>query len=105
LLELNTSDVILTQNKILTRQLEALTAQISKLPQQLQVVQSSQSHTQLIRCDFCRGNRPNGHCSYQNNSSEVEINYMSNQGRQGGHHGKIYASWPIKKIMKQQSKI
>ena len=84
MLELNISYAILAQNKISTEQLEALTAQRSKLPQQLQVVKSSQSQTQPIQCDFCGGDDPNDHCSYQNNSSEGEVNYMSNQGRQGG---------------------
>jgi len=55
---------------------------MSKLAQQLQVVQSSKSQIQPIRCDFCGSDHPNGHCSYQNNSSEAKVNYMSNQGRQ-----------------------
>jgi len=42
-LDLNTSDAILAQNKILTQQIEALTKKMSKLPQQLQVVHSYQS--------------------------------------------------------------
>ena len=36
-------DAFLTQNKILTQQIEQLTAQMAKLPQQLYVVLSSQS--------------------------------------------------------------
>jgi len=39
LLELNTSNALLTKNKILTLQIETLTAQMAKFPQQLQVVQ------------------------------------------------------------------
>jgi len=35
MLDLSTSDAILAQNKILTQQIEALTKQMSKLPQQL----------------------------------------------------------------------
>jgi len=61
---LNTSNALLAQNKILTQQIETLTAQMAKLPQQLQVVQPSHSHSQPTRCDFCGGDRPNGHCSY-----------------------------------------
>jgi len=57
---------------------------MAKLPQQLQAVQSSQSQSQPKRCDFCGCDHPNGHCSYQNNSSKGELNYMGNQGRQGG---------------------
>jgi len=82
-LKLNTSDAILAQNKILTRRI-TLTKQMSKLPQQILVIQSSQSQNQSMRYDFCGGDNPNGHCSYQNNLSEEEVHYMGNQGRQGG---------------------
>ena len=54
------------------------------MPQQLQVVQLSQSQSEPIRCDLCGGDHPNDCCSYQNNSTEAEVNYMGNQGRQGG---------------------
>ncbi|XP_027903621.1 uncharacterized protein LOC114163516 [Vigna unguiculata] len=80
-LDLSTTDAILVQNKILTQQIEALTKQMSKLPEQLQVVQSSPSQ-QPMRCDFCGGDHPNGHCSYQS-SSQGEVQYVSNQGRPG----------------------
>jgi len=80
-LDLSTTDAILAQNKILTQQIEALTKQMSKLPEQLQVVQTSTSQ-QPMRCDFCGGDQPNGHCSYQN-SSQGEVQYVSNQGRPG----------------------
>ena len=36
-------DALLAQNKILTQQIEELTAQIAKFPQQLHVVHSSES--------------------------------------------------------------
>jgi len=75
LLELSTSNAILPHNKVLTQLLEAVTAQISKLPQQLQGVQFFQSQTQPIKCDFCKGDYPN--------SSEAEVNYMSNQESKG----------------------
>ncbi|XP_027941135.1 uncharacterized protein LOC114194932 [Vigna unguiculata] len=80
-LDLSTTDAILAQNKILTQQIEALTKQMFKLPEQLQVVQSSPSQ-QPMRCDFCGGDHPNGHCSYQS-SSQGEVQYVSNQGRPG----------------------
>jgi len=41
LLELNTSNALLTHNKILTQQIETVTVQMAKLPPQLQVVQLS----------------------------------------------------------------
>jgi len=53
---------------------------MTKLPQKLHVIQSSQSQNIHIRCDFYGGDHPNGHCSYQINSPEAE-NYMGNQGR------------------------
>jgi len=54
---------------------------MSKLPQQLQVVHSSESHNQSMKCDFCGGDHPNGHCSLQNNPFEEDVHYMGNQGR------------------------
>ena len=45
---------------------------MAKFPQQLHVVHTSQSQSQSIKYDFCGGDHPNGHCSYQNNSFEVE---------------------------------
>jgi len=79
-----TSNAILAQNKILTQQIEALTKQMSKMPQQLQVVHFYQSQTQSMKCDFCGGDHLNGHCSFKNNPSEEEVHYVSNQERQGG---------------------
>ena len=64
-------DALLAQNKILT-QIEQLTAQMAKFPQQLYVVHSSQSQSQSIMCDFCGDDHPNGHCSYLKNSPKVE---------------------------------
>jgi len=37
-----------------------------------------------MKCDFCGGDNPNGHFSFQNNPSEEKVLYMNNQGRQGG---------------------
>jgi len=64
MLKLNTTDARLAQHKILTQQIEALTNQMAKLPQQLQVVQSSQNQSQPMSCDFCGDNHLNGQCSY-----------------------------------------
>jgi len=65
-LDLSTSDVILAQNKILTQQIEALTKQMSKLPQQLHAVNCPSIQNQALKCDFCGGDHFNGQCSYQN---------------------------------------
>jgi len=55
----------------MTQQMEALTQQMAKLPQQLQtqqlqVVQASQTvnyQAPILRCDFCGENHVNGNCS------------------------------------------
>jgi len=68
---LNNTDAILAHNKIMTQQIEALTQQMAKLPQQLQAqqlqaVQASQTvnyQALVLRCDFCGGNHVNGNCS------------------------------------------
>ena len=52
---------------------------MAKLMQNLHAVHSSQSQSIPIRCDFCGGDHPNGHCIYQTNSPKVEVNYMGNQ--------------------------
>ncbi|XP_052734103.1 uncharacterized protein LOC128196651 [Vigna angularis] len=82
ILDLSTTDAILAQNKILTQQMEALTKQMANLPEQLKAVQSPPSQ-QPMRCNFCGGDHPNGHCSYQSSSQEGEVQYVSNQGRSG----------------------
>ncbi|XP_052730484.1 uncharacterized protein LOC108341253 [Vigna angularis] len=82
ILDLSTTDAILAQNKILTQQMEALTKQMANLPEQLKAVQSSPSQ-QPMRCNFCGGDHPNGHCSYQSSPQEGEVQYVSNQGRSG----------------------
>ena len=85
--DLSTSDALLAQNKILTQQMEAITKQLSKLPQQLQAVQFSPNQDQTMKYDFCGGDHSNGQCSYQVNPSQEEVQYMGNQGRQGDFSG------------------
>ena len=51
-LDPSTLDAILAQNKILTQQIEALTKEISKLPQELHAVSSLSIHNQALKCDF-----------------------------------------------------
>ena len=81
-LDFSTLDTILAKYKILTQQIDALTKQMSKLPQQLHAVNSSSIQNQALKCDFCGGDHLNGQCFYQNPSKE-EVQYMNNQGRQG----------------------
>ncbi|XP_019450616.1 PREDICTED: uncharacterized protein LOC109352889 [Lupinus angustifolius] len=81
-LDLNTSDAILAQNKILTQQIEALTKQMSKLPQQLNVVQTPSVHQQVLHYEFCGGDHVTGHCSMPTNIQAEEVQYVNNQPRQ-----------------------
>ncbi|XP_017428892.1 uncharacterized protein LOC108336962 [Vigna angularis] len=81
--ELGAQDALLAQNKLLAQQMEFLTESMSKLPQQCQAMQAhAQPHHQVMRCDFCGDNHPNGHCQVPSSSQPEEVNYMENQGRQ-----------------------
>ncbi|XP_019431425.1 PREDICTED: uncharacterized protein LOC109338606 [Lupinus angustifolius] len=82
-LDLSTSDAILAQNKILTQQIEALTKQMTKLPQQLNVVQTPPVHQQVLCCEYCGGDHVSGHCSMHSNRQEEEVQYVNNPPRQG----------------------
>ncbi|XP_020238291.1 uncharacterized protein LOC109817457 [Cajanus cajan] len=63
-LDLSTNDAILAQNKLLSQQIEALTKQMAKVPQQLHAIASSSTQSNSsLKCDFCGGDHPNGHCS------------------------------------------
>ncbi|KAL5164722.1 hypothetical protein HKD37_18G049978 [Glycine soja] len=73
LLELTTQDATLAQNKLLSRQIEALTETLSKLPQQLQAVGG---------CHTCGGIREPGQCTIQEDPSR-EVNYMGIPNRHG----------------------
>jgi len=83
LLELSTQDATLAQNKLISRQLEAITETLSKLPQQLQAVNISHSPVlQVEGCPTCGGTHEPGQCAIQHEPSQ-EINYMGNPNRQG----------------------
>src|ERR1043165_2537532 len=61
-LELNTNDAILAQNKLLSQQVELLTQQMSKLPQQMKEMQGTQIKHQVTCCELCQGDHPPGDC-------------------------------------------
>jgi len=73
-------DTLLAQNQILTQQIEQLTTQMAKLPQQLHVLQRQ---NQELRCELCGGEHSSEQCAYQNISSEEKAFYMEDQGKQG----------------------
>ncbi|KAL2329937.1 hypothetical protein Fmac_017518 [Flemingia macrophylla] len=91
-MELNTSDALLAQNKLLAQQIEALTKQMSMLPQQLHAVQAPPvQYSPQLKCDFCGGEHPNGFCDEQATHQE-EVNYMGNQQRGGNFNSRNFPS-------------
>ncbi|KAL5133107.1 hypothetical protein HKD37_03G006487 [Glycine soja] len=90
LLELTTQDATLVQNKLLSRQIEALIETLNKLPQQLQAVSPSHSSVmQVGGCHICGGTHEPGQCVVQQDPSR-EVNYMgipNRHGFQGYHQG------------------
>ncbi|XP_020215415.1 uncharacterized protein LOC109799279 [Cajanus cajan] len=62
--------------------IEALTKQMAKIPQQLHAIASSpaQSNSSL-KCDFCGGDHPNGHCSKNSNEEEGNQGWKNNNNQ------------------------
>src|SRR3954467_3232589 len=75
-LELNTNDAILAQNKILSQQVELLTKQMSKLPQQMKEIHGMQMTSQVASCELCKGDQPTGFCPPPEGE---EVNFVNNQ--------------------------
>jgi len=89
ILELNTQDTILAQNKLLTQQVEALAKQMAKLPQQLQAIQTAlpgSYQNAPVVCETCGGSHVAGNCPPQNVGGE-EVQFMGVPGRQAGQSG------------------
>ncbi|KAH1257095.1 hypothetical protein GmHk_03G007128 [Glycine max] len=80
LLELTSQDALLAQNKLLSKQLEALTKTLSKLPTQLHSAQTSHSSIlQVAGCIICGGAHEYGCCIPNEEQIAHEVNYMGNQ--------------------------
>ncbi|XP_058726409.1 uncharacterized protein LOC131597750 [Vicia villosa] len=77
-LELNTNDAILAQNKLLSQQVELLTQQMTKLPQQMKEIQGSQTRHHVAACELCNEDHPTGFCPPPNGE---EVNYVNNQNQ------------------------
>ncbi|XP_058733223.1 uncharacterized protein LOC131604824 [Vicia villosa] len=77
-LELNTNDAILAQNKILSQQVELLTKQMSKLPQQMKEIQGMQMTSHVASCELCQGDHPTGFCPPPEGE---KVNYVNNQNQ------------------------
>jgi len=85
LLELTTQDATLAQNKLLSRQIEALTETLNKLPWQLQTVSPSHSYVMHVGgCHICGGTHESGLCIVQDDASN-EFNYIGSHNHQGFH--------------------
>ena len=81
LLELTSQDVVLAQNKLLTKTLETLIATLSNLPQQLHAVQPP-STMHSGGCNICWGAHESGSCMVQDDATN-EVNYMGAQNLHG----------------------
>ncbi|MCH84438.1 reverse transcriptase, partial [Trifolium medium] len=82
ILELDTSDDVLAQNKLLTNTVEELSKQMSKL---ISLQEGSSKAKQVAYCKLCTGDHPTGYCPPTNE----EVNYMGNQPRQGKSNIKV----------------
>ncbi|XP_058761738.1 uncharacterized protein LOC131635147 [Vicia villosa] len=84
-LELNTNDAILAQNKLLSQQVELLTHQMTKLPQQMKEIQGSQTRHHVAACELCNGDHSTG---YQRQPPPHNNPYQrNNQGFQPSRFG------------------
>ena len=78
LLELTSQDALLAQNKLLSKQLEALTETLSKLPTKIHYAQSLLSTVlQVVGYAICGGAHHSG-CCIPNDELAHEVNYMGN---------------------------
>ncbi|XP_058733282.1 uncharacterized protein LOC131604883 [Vicia villosa] len=86
-LELNTNDAIVAQNKLLSHQVELLTQQITKLPQQMKEIQGSQTRHNVAACELCNGDHLTGYQRqppphnnpYQRNNQGIQPSRFGNQ--------------------------
>ncbi|CAJ2663184.1 unnamed protein product [Trifolium pratense] len=87
ILELDTSDAMLAQNKLLTNTVEELSKQMSKL---ITLQEGSSKAKQVAYCEPCTGDHPTGHCP----PSNEEVNFMGNQQRHGQYQNNTgYQRW------------
>src|ERR1043165_9623365 len=79
-LEIGSShEALVAQNKLFAKQVEELTKQMARLPQQIMEMQGSSSKQtqQIACCELCKGDHKTGFCPPENE----EANYMANQGQ------------------------
>ncbi|XP_058725541.1 uncharacterized protein LOC131596820 [Vicia villosa] len=76
LIELGTNDVILAKNKLLSQQVEELTKQMARLPQQLKEMQDRNKNNQVALCELCSGDHLIG---YIPPNFETQVGQLANQ--------------------------
>ena len=77
ILELESSDALLAQNKLLTQQIEALQKGMKDMPKQiLEQFQKYGGFSQVNTCELCLGDHPTGSCPPP---CEEEVNFVGNQ--------------------------
>ncbi|KAH1213180.1 hypothetical protein GmHk_14G041186 [Glycine max] len=83
LLELTSQDALLAQNKLLSKQLEALTETLCKLPTQLHSAQTSHSSIlQVAGCTICGGAHESGCCIPNEEQIAHERQWQNHPGNQ-----------------------
>jgi len=85
ILELETDDAVLAQNKLLTQQLEAMQKEMKALPKQIKdQLQREGGFPQVNSCELCFGNHPTGYCPPL---FEEEVNFVGNEQRSNQYQG------------------
>ncbi|WJX91525.1 hypothetical protein P8452_73291 [Trifolium repens] len=74
-LELDPTDAVLAQNKLLTNTVDQLSKQMTKL---INLQEDSSKAKQVAYCQLCTGDHPTGHCP----PADEEVNYMGSQNQQ-----------------------
>jgi len=77
LLELTSQDAFLAQNKLLSKQLEALIETLSRLPTQIHSTHTSYASVlQVAGCTICGGAYESGCCIPIEEQNTHDVNYM-----------------------------
>ena len=91
LLELTSQDALLTQNKLMSKQLEALTETLSMLPTQIHSAHTSHAFVlQVAGCTICGGAHEFGCCIPIEEHPTHEVNYMGNHSRNNFNAGGFF---------------
>ena len=90
-MELTSQDALLAQNKLLSKQLEALTETLSKLPTQIHSAHTSHAYVlQVVGCTICGGAHEFGCFIPIEEHLTREVSYMGNQPRNNFNAGGFF---------------